>query len=360
MICADKERSCELSNGDILTVKILEPPLGKYVDCIWYTWRDVRQQLMVGELVETSVDRFIIGDLNGEYVGSMTYSTPRDTRDLAVLGMVWTRPDQRRKGIATVLLQLTLADFRAQGGIAAYLCTTNPTAFHLYYKQGFRPHIGDGMRYLSPGHEDFDQTYFSYAGPARVRAGTWGDLARVSALYNQPQPDWVIKDYHRRVFRDVRYESHYIRVWKPANEGHGTLLVLENGMNRVVGLASLVEVDSFYEQHAQILDFWACPAYLEQLRELLSAAVDRAGSKNAEIIQAHVAEADVDRQRLLSSLGFSEESRLRERLRVNGQYMDLITYGRSTQRRVALAHPPSAYYGGRRVYGQLPTDTSQS
>src|SRR5439155_10700098 len=124
------------------------------------------------------------------------------------------------------------------------------------------------------------------AGPATIRNGTWGDCARVSALYNQPNPAWLIKDYPRRVFRDARYESHYIRVWKPSSEGKGTVLVLENPLSRVVGIASLVEVDSYFEQNVQTIEFWACPAYLTQLPELLSALIERAQAGSAEILQA--------------------------------------------------------------------------
>lgn len=337
-----------LANGEDLTVRVLEPPLGDYAERIEYWWRDVREALVAGDLAETSLDRFIIGEINGEYVGSMNYATPRDTRDLAALEMVWTRPDQRRKGIAAALLQHTLTDFQAGGGKAIYLCTTNPHAFDLYYKHGFRPLVGDGLRALTPGHEDFDQTYFAHAGPATVRPGTWGDLARVSALYNQPQPNWLIKDYPRRVFRDTRYESHYIRVWKPANEGHGDLLVLANGLKRVVGIASLVEVDSYYEQHTRLLDFWACPAYLGQMPDLMAAIVRQAEEGSAEVLQAYVADVDTEKQQILSAAGFREEARLRERLRVGDSRVDLLIYGRSLSRRALPAHPASSYYGARR------------
>ena len=55
-----------------------------------------------------------------------------------------------------------------------YLCTTNPNAYALYHKQGFRPLVGDGMRYLAPGCEDFDRTYFVHDGPASIRPGHVG------------------------------------------------------------------------------------------------------------------------------------------------------------------------------------------
>ena len=101
-----------LANGEALTLRVLEPPLGDYAERIEYWWRDIREPLVAGDLAETSLDRFIVGELQGEYVGSMTYATARQRSEVAVLGMVWTRPDQRRKGIATQLLRQTIADFR--------------------------------------------------------------------------------------------------------------------------------------------------------------------------------------------------------------------------------------------------------
>jgi GNAT superfamily N-acetyltransferase len=282
----------------------------------------------------------------------MTYATPRDTRDVAVLGFVWTHEDHRRKGIARLLLRETLADFRAGGGMAMYLCTTNPNAFALYSEQGFRPCVGDGLRYVAPplDPDGFDKTYFADAGPARIRDAEWGDLARVSALYNQPRPDWLIKDYPRRVFRDIRYESHYIRVWKPASEGRGFVLVLENPLRRVVGIVSAIETDSFYEQHVSILDFWACPAYLHQLPDLLAAAVHRAADDRIELLQAYIASRDVLKRDLLRSAGFTEEIRLRDRLQLGPDRHDLLIYSLSGPRHEQPAHPLSSYYAARPAF----------
>lgn len=344
---ADAVRTHRLATGETLTVRVLEPPLGDYAGRIEYWWRDIRAQLVAGELAETSLDRFVIGEIDGAYVGSMTYATARAAPDVAALEMVWTHPDQRRKGIADILLGQTLADFRVLGGRAMYLCTTNPHASALYARHGFRPLIGDGMRYLAPGQEDFDQTYFADAGPARARPGTWGDLARVSALYNQPEPDWLIKDYPRRVFRAMRYEGHYRQVWKPSGEGRGQLLVLENPRGHLVGLASLVEVDSFFEQHVRVLECWACPAYLPQLPALIEMLVDEAAHLGVEMVQAQVAEPDATKRAILAAAGLREEARLAARLRLGDERADLLIYSRLLGRGAGPTHPFGGYYGAR-------------
>jgi GNAT superfamily N-acetyltransferase len=344
---ASAPTTCRLTDGQTMTVTVLEPPLGRWADRVEYWWRDVRASMVAGDLAETSQDRFVLGEIEGTYAGSMCYATHRDRPEVAVLEMVWTHPAHRRKGVARALLRRVLDDFRALGGVAMYLCTVNPAAFALYASEGFRPLVGDGMRYLAPGHEPFEASYFADAGPATIRPAVWGDLAGVAALYNQAEPDWLVKDYPRRVFRDVRYESHFIRVWKPAADGRGTALVLESPAGRVVGLASAVEVDSYVEQHVQAVDFWGCPAYLGQLGQLLAALVEAAAAGSAEILEARVAEVDLAKRRLLEGAGFRQEARLGGRLRLGDGRGDLLVYSRALGGPRPPAHPPGAYYGGR-------------
>ena len=348
----DAESVYSLADGRNLRVRILEPPLGDYTDRIEFWWRDVREPLLAGQLAETSFDRFVIGEVDGVYAGSMNYCTHRDSREVALLEMVWTHPDYRRIGIAKCLLQHTLADFRAVGGMAMYLCTTNPSAFALYASEGFQPLIGDGMRCLAPQFdpETFDRDYFADAGSARIRPGEWGDIARVSALYNQPEPTWLIKDHPRRVYRDMRYESHYIRVWKPASEGRGVVLVLENPLQRIVGIVSAADIDSFYEQHVAVVDFWGCPAYLQQLPELLATLAQNAAQRGTELLQASIAECDQEKRQLLESAGFSETARLRDRLREGDQRFDLLIYERQLSPQEQISHPLASYYGARPAF----------
>lgn len=336
-----------LRTGETLTLRVLEPPLGSYAERIEYWWRDIRGPLVAGDLAATSLDRFFIGEIQGQYVASMTYAAAREVPDIAALEMVWTHPDQRRKGIADLLLAAALEDFRARGGRAMYLCTVNPHAAALYERHGFRPLIGDGMRYLVPGSEDFDRTYFAHAGAARSRPGTWGDLARISALYNQAEPDWLIKDYPRRVFRGMRYEGHYRQIWKPCSEGCGQVSVLENASGRVVGIASLVEMDSYYEQQVRVLECWACPAYLPQLPAHVEALVEQAARARVEVVQAYVAASDAEKIAILAAAGLREEARQAARLRSGDRRVDLLIYSRPLGRADIAPRPLGRYYGAR-------------
>jgi len=338
-----------LRSGEEMQLKVIEPPLGEYAERVEYWWSSIRDRLLAGEFVDKSLDRFVIGEMGGEVVGSMTYATPRDTRDVAVLGMVHTVPAHRRKGIALAILQALLELFESEGGLAMHLCTVNPHAFALYRKAGFRPYTGDGMVWLAPSATDFDRTYLSYAGPATVRDAHYGDLARFAFLYNSPQINWFVKDYPRRVFRDIRLESHFVQMLQSAEQEKGAVLALVAPNRRVVGAATLSEMDSLYEQHVKILDFCAAPAYLSQASDLLVAAIERSDALATEILQAYAASSDIQKRDALAEAGFELEAVLRDHFAVNEERLDMEVWTMHLGRK-KLRWDSSRYYGGRPSY----------
>ena len=318
----------KLKNGEKLVVKILEPPLGEYKDKVEYWWSKIKERVLNGELERWSFNPFFVGEIKNEVVGSINYTVPRDIQDVGVVGMVSTKPEHRRKGVASCLMQTLIKTFIERGGLALYLCVTNPIAFKLYQKCGFKPYIGDGMRYLLPGNENFDKTYLSFCGKATIRDAHWGDVARCAVLYNYPLPKWLIKDYPRKVFKDIRFESHFVKIMKNVEDNKGCFLVLENPQKRVVGSACLTEMNSFYEQHIKTLDFYIHPSYLNQAQDLIQAALKKAKESRTGIIQAYLAACD-------------EKKIERD---------DLLIYGLELVKKNLFLKDLSFYYGGRPQY----------
>ena len=138
-----------LRTSEQLIIKTLLPPLHDYASKVG-CWADVRDDLLNGELTEWLFTPYFVGEIDGEVVGSMSYYTPTDTRDVGVVEFVRTEEEHRSKGIASALMDCLIRRFRADDGIALYLCTTNPIAGSLYEKHGFWYHVGDGMRYPRP------------------------------------------------------------------------------------------------------------------------------------------------------------------------------------------------------------------
>jgi len=165
-------RSLKLRTGEELVIHMLAPPFPDYagrVDC-W--WGDIRRELLGGQLKPWLFTPYFVGEIGDEVVGYMSYQTPADTRDVGLVEFVMTAEKHRRKGIASALMAELVHRFSDEGGQALYLCTANPNAGRLYETHGFWYLVGDGMRYLAPGAQDFDDTYLAFCGAARVRDAT--------------------------------------------------------------------------------------------------------------------------------------------------------------------------------------------
>lgn len=343
-------RSVELKTGEELTIRVLDPPFPEYAGKVGCWWTAVRDELLGGELKPWLYTPYFVGELDGQVVGYISYQTPADTRDVGLVEFVSTTEGHRRKGIASVLMAQLTDHFRYEGGLALYLCTANPHAGGLYEKSGFWYHIGDGMRYLAPGAEDFDTTYLAFRGEARTRLATWGDLPRAAVLYNHPAPEWLIKDYLTQSFRDTRYESHFMMLRKRLENQRGACIVLENPDKRVVGIASLERAGTYFEQHVATLSFRVCPAYTGQTAQLLDAAAEQANELSIGILQTHISDCDREQKELVESCGFEEEARLSNRLRCGEGFVDLLIYTHNLDGAPSPLREEGDYYGGRKAW----------
>ena len=345
--------SRKVKSGETMVVKVMEPPIPepyRRIDRL-YWWEDLREKVLQGAYSRSSLDRFFVGEIGGEFAGCVLCIAPTDTRDVGLVSFVYTEPEHRTKGVMTQLLGALIEDFDRGGGKMIHLCTANPVAFDLYSKAGFVPLIGDGMRYLSPGNEDFDEAYLAYAGKATVRKATFGDMARFVVLYNNPRLDWFVRYYipfdEWRVFKNFRFEGHYRRLIKDAERGAGRLLVLENPERRVVAGASLTEVPSYHEQHVSILNIISSPSYFDELDTLLEAIVGEAESDATEIIQIYLADFEQDKKDILESVAFVEGARLRDYLKLDGgETRDMLVYTRRLDASRTVMKGPDQYYGG--------------
>ena len=338
--------TAELKTGEWLVIKVLEPPLDDYADKVG-CWASIKGELLGGRMTSLLFTPYYVGEIDGEVVGSMGCYTAAETRDVGLVEAVETAEAHREKGVASALLDELIRRFRADGGLALYLCTGNPIAGKLYEKHDFWYTVGDGMRYLAPDAQDFDETYLAFCGRARVRDATWGDLPGASVLYNHPEPRWLIKDYLSHSFRDTRFERHFVDLMRQSEEKKGAYLVLENPRGRVVGSAVLERLDTFYEQHVANLSFRVCPSYFEQVPELLNAAAERARELSFKIFQVYIADRDDEQKELAKAAGFSEGARLRDRLRDGEGWRDLLVYEMSVPSTAPPLRGQGEYYGGR-------------
>ena len=115
--------------------------------------------------------------------------------------------------------------------------------------------------------------------------------------------------------------------------------------------ASLNEVPSYHEQHVKILNFIGAPSYISQIDGLLDAIIDEARETGTEIVHAYLADVDQEKKSILKKVGFREEARLKDSLKLElGEGCDLLVYARHLGGGGRLARAPSHYYGGTPTY----------
>ena len=74
------------------------------------------------------------------------------------------------------------------------------------------------------------------------------------------------------------------------------------------------------------------------------------GARTLEIAVLHVylADCDDDQKQLLAEAGFGEEARFKRRLRIDGQFVDMVVYGRTLAQTATVLFDEGDYYGGRK------------
>ena len=357
-------RQHELRNGQMLTIQVAEPPFPKFEDKVACWWSNVADSLLAGEFREALKTPYYIGEIDGDVAGYMVLMVPADSPEIGLVEFVITVEEQRRKGVSSALMGALVADFVSSGGLALYLCTTNPHAGQLYERHGFRYHIGDGMRCLAPSASDFDDSFFARGGEGCVRSAHWGDVPKAAALFNHRSPNWMIKDDLTDCFRDTRFESHCINLLKRIEGDRGVCCVLENEARRVVGLAAAERRNNVHEQHVARMSFRIAPAYTDQTGDLLSAVQEGAAEIGISCLETRAAACDLDYQSLVETAGFDYQAMLPDRFQVDGRSEDIVLYSRFLDNAAPVPRTVADYYGGRkewqsdRVCGQVKPEST--
>ncbi|MCS6860911.1 MAG: GNAT family N-acetyltransferase, partial [Abditibacteriales bacterium] len=297
------------------------------------TWRSDIWRRLNGEFADTAQDDYFFGEVNGNIVGGLWTTTPRDTRDVATLGHVFTDTAHRQKGVCDFLMQAMTQAFRDEGGQAMYLATGNPVARRIYEKYGFRLYNPprsecDGVfQWVVSNEPHFEERYFAPAAPLRVREVVWGDLPRFEALYNCPHP-WLLKDEGLNVYRDVGYESQFLSVMRAVEEQRSACLVLENARRVVVGVARLTKSDGRWSAHVATLELFVHPFYFADAAPLLQEVLDRCDALRVEVVHAYAANSDDVKSDLLLRAGFHPAAHLLRQFKVGDEMHDLLIFSR--------------------------------
>ncbi|MFT7692403.1 MAG: hypothetical protein ACI8P2_001022 [Candidatus Latescibacterota bacterium] len=106
-------------------------------------------------------------------------------RGVGHFGHVWTQPEDRRKGAASLIMDAQMADFKRRGGQALFLGTGyNSAPYHIYAARGFVGLEAESgyMAYYARDSESFYADYYA-PGPVEIRDLSWCDWPASAALF---------------------------------------------------------------------------------------------------------------------------------------------------------------------------------
>lgn len=330
-----------LTDGRTLTVKVATPPLSKSlvdnmsIHSISKTDPDSRARLF-GAFRGNSLDYFFLGELGGELVGTVWYCTPATCQEIAYLGEVFTAKEQRNKGIATCLVDVSINHFRENGGRAIYVTNLCPNAPNNILRQkgfqayGYGQHAYGGIiRYIVDEREDeFDQNYYRPDPKTSIREVNQGDLPNFIALFNYPHP-WIARAYTLDLIGNKVFDENgrsFMNLLKTLKHGN-ECLVLEDSKHRVVGTAWSSSLPTKSQSHVKRVDFTIHPNYFNKANILLEALIKRISGKT-EKVQAYVANTDTSKIDILTSCHFKKEAILRNQIHILSKKIDLEIYSR--------------------------------
>jgi len=235
---------------------------------------------------------------------------------VGILGHVFTRESDRRKGAISQLLRVQMARFREQGGQALFLGTGfDSAAYHIYESLGFQgvePQSGKMYFYVGDP-TSFEDTYFK-RGNAAVENLSWNHWPTSPALFMGDFPCAVRFVSVRLLGRESSEGPllHLLQEEEGRMERRETpqvKVLRHTDTQAVLGMAGWRDHPLW--PNAALVDIFCHPAFWERGQELLDALVlptDRfAVSYNDPSCPE---KADV-----LSALGFKRSTLLKKRLR---------------------------------------------
>ena len=316
-------RRVVLRTGERLRVAALEAPAGRYAEAIrrflghkgqpWLTHVDLANRGEVDALRTT----YTVGLLGGEIVGNVMIV---GDRRVGILGHVFTRPDQRRKGICTVLMEAALAGFRDSGGLVLTLGTGyDSPPYHVYASFGFAPvEPRGGCMILQTRDDALDHIFApSQAHPRDLR---WEHWAGVSLLYMLPQGD-LLRCHAYGTCGPVGFEGSFLHFQTRRQRLDARARVLVTRRGSVAGVV-LCQRDGRWPGRIYTLDLTVHPAFAHDAPRLLRSLPLPQDAK----IQALIDRPSATRAAALSERGFRLEATLRRQLVRGATIRDVLVY----------------------------------
>jgi hypothetical protein len=280
----------------------------------WQVEKSLQEPL---DLLET---RYHVCKLHGQIIANvMTVEYGRT----GILGHVFTKPEQRRKGACDLVMDVTMNHFRERGGGVLLLGTGfQSPAYWIYYRFGFRSVLeGAGfMRFASD--EDFETKHF-VACDARVRDVVWHDWPRLGLLLSRREGD-CLKVLSMGARGQANFEHGFLSLRKAmADSPACRARVLESEKGAVIGLA-LVQPDPRWFGAVSILDLYVHPSFASCSSRLLRELPLPPGKT-----QCYAESGARAKLQALRACGFTREATLKKQFDRWGKRVNVSVFAKS-------------------------------
>ena len=282
-------------------------------------WQYHIDQALTGK-IEGLETRFYLGLLNGQAVCNIMTTEYGRT---AILGHVYTVPEQRRKGACNRVMTYQMEDFRQRGGGLMYLGTGFDTPpYWIYHGFGFRSVFeGSGfMRYEHP--EGFEEGKLFQPAETYVKDLEWRDWPRTNTVTARHDVGYL-RSLSLGIFGPSNFEGTFVPYYRRLQQGRGgQAKLLETEHGAIVAMATLAP-DSRWRGAVSLLDVFAHPSFLKDIPKLLSALEwpDRKVQCYVSVDARHKAD-------LLRAEGFEHEATLSGQLSSNGRPLDVLVFAK--------------------------------
>ncbi len=269
-------------------------------------WVDDLRRRVRGEM-EGAEDHFFVALEGQRLVGHVWYTVSRADPRLGLIGHVFTDPGFRRRGIAALLLDRAMAQFRLGGGRLMQLFTSTPFSIPFYERLGFENlfsqqvyHDRDWYMRSPAGCEEHLHDWFA-SPEVTLRPLSLSELPQFCLLYNS-QHDHVLKDRAQQIGLGLEAELAFIDTTRALAAGRGTCWILDNGQT-MVGAATLMSSAFPHQSHIAIFDLYT----LESARQHNAALADRCLKTRHElgIERIYAIGVDAAKCEMFQRLGFA-------------------------------------------------------
>ena len=262
---------------------------------------------------------FYVGKIKGQIVGNITTVECNRT---GIFGHVFTRPDQRRKGVCGTIMSHQIEDFRHRGGGLLLLGTDYESpAYWIYHRFGFRPLDKTGfMRYST--EDDFEERHFTPC-PARAVEVNWRDWPRLCALASI-ENGGVLRSITFGLFGRGNLEEAFLGLKRGLEERPDQVraILLQSERGAIVGCATITP-DRRWRNGPYLLDIFWHPKFSSYADQLVSQIRFPKGK-----IQCYVDSLSPEKATLLERTGFEREATFGGQISWEGQVMDVMVYSK--------------------------------